>query len=261
MKATHRLLLLAAGLSLAATPAFAGNFPFDGMTLHNWKTKEKEQGGNRWVIGEPTLAADNPAKFEVKEGKGKTMAMVNHVGGHGESWDIYSTEEWGTCRIELEFMVAKGSNSGLYVMGEYEIQILDSYGKETLGEGDMGAIYGAKPASVNACKKPGEWQKLVVQFQAPTFDESGKKTANARFVRVTLNDQEIQRDVEMKGSTGSALTGKERAKGPLMIQGDHGPVAVRNIRVIPITVAEAPAKGGAFVSPEELRKSVGKPPK
>ncbi len=230
------------------------------MTLRNWKTKDKDNGENRWVVGEPSLSTENPAQFEVKEGKGKTMAMVNKVAGHNESWDIYSKDEWGSCRIDLEFMVAKGSNSGIYVMGEYEVQIFDSFGKEQLGDGDMGAIYGASPASVNACKKAGEWQKLMILFDAPVFDEDGKKTANARFVRVTLNDQEIQKDVEMKGSTGSALTGKERATGPLMIQGDHGPVAVRNIRVIPLAVSP-PDDGNDFVSPQDLRKSIGKPPK
>jgi hypothetical protein len=260
MKMPSRFLLLSAGLFVAAPLAFGGGKPFDGMTLHNWKTKDKDTGENRWVIGEPSLSADNTAKFEVKEGKGKTMAMVNNVAGHNESWDIYSKDEWGSCRIELEFMVAKGSNSGIYVMGEYEVQIFDSFGKEKLGDGDMGAIYGASPASVNACKPAGEWQKLMILFDAPVFDESGKKTANARFVRVTLNGQEIQKNVEMKGSTGSALTGKERVKGPLMIQGDHGPVAVRNIQVIPIAVSP-PDDGNNFVSPQDLRNSIGNPPK
>jgi len=261
MKSTFRhVALTSTGLCLAIASALAGNFPFDGTTLQGWETKDKDKGADRWVVGEPTLSAENPGKFDVKEVKGKGMAMVNNVAGHNESWDIYTTEEWGGCRIELEFMVAKGSNSGLYVMGEYEVQIFDSFGKEKLGDGDMGAIYGASPAKVNACKPAGEWQKLMIYFNAPVFDESGKKTANARFVRVMLNDQEIQKNVEMKGSTGSALTGKERATGPLMIQGDHGPVAVRNIRVIPITVL-APAEGNDFANPQDLRDSIGKQPK
>ncbi len=236
MKTTLRTLVLATAFGLVTSLASAGNYPFDGKSLANWKTKKKDQGRSQWVVGEPSLSEENPGKFEVNDGEGAEMAMVNNVGGHGESWDIYTSEEWGSCRIELEFMVAKGSNSGIYVMGEYEVQVFDSFGKETLGDGDMGAIYGASPASVNACKKPGEWQKMMIFFRAPVFDKDGKKTSNARFVTVTLNGEVIQKNVEMKGSTGSALTGKERAQGPLMIQGDHGPVAIRNLKVTPISV-------------------------
>ena len=64
-------------------------------------------------------------------------------------------------------MVPKRSNSGVYVMGEYEIQVLDSYGKERVGPGDIGGIYGAAAPKKNASKKPGEWQKFVIDFQAP----------------------------------------------------------------------------------------------
>ena len=69
-------------------------------------------------------------------------------------------------------MVPKGSNSGIYVMGEYEVQILDSYGKpaDKLTQGDLGALYSAAAPKVNASKKPGEWQKFVIEFQAPKFD-------------------------------------------------------------------------------------------
>ena len=62
-------------------------------------------------------------------------------------------------------MVAQGANSGIYVHGEYEVQVLDSFGKTELGAGDMGAVYGAAPPTVNACKKAGEWQKFVIDFQ------------------------------------------------------------------------------------------------
>ena len=99
-----------------------------------------------------------------------------------------------------------------------------------VGPGDLGGLYGAAAPKVNASKKPGEWQKFVIDFQAPRF-EDGKKIANAKFVKVTLNDQVIHENVEMKGPTPSGVTGKEAPTGPLMFQGDHGPVAFRNIRV------------------------------
>jgi hypothetical protein len=129
-------------------------------------------------------------------------------------------------------MVPKGSNSGIYLMGSYEVQILDSYGVKKVGPGDLGGLYGAAAPRVNASKKPGEWQKFVIEFQAPRF-EDGKKTANAKFVKVTLNEQVIHENVEMKGVTGGNITGKEVPAGPLMFQGDHGPVAFRNIRITP----------------------------
>ena len=85
----------------------------------------------------------------------------------------------------------------------------------------------------NASKAPGEWQSFDVIFQAPRFDAQGKKTANAKFLKVTLNDKVIHENVEVKGPTPSCLTGKEKAEGPIMFQGDHGPVAFRNIKVTP----------------------------
>jgi hypothetical protein len=130
--------------------------------------------------------------------------------------------------------VPKGANSGIYVMGEYEVQVLDSFGKEKLGGGDMGAVYGAAPPAVNACKPPGEWQKYVIDCQAPKFDGDGKKVANAILLKVELNGQRLHENLEMKGPTPAGVTGKEAADGPLMFQGDHGPVAYRNISITPL---------------------------
>jgi hypothetical protein len=153
---------------------------------------------------------------------------------HGESQDIYSKAKFGDCRIELEVMVPQGSNSGIYVMGEYEVQVLDSFGKQKMGSGDMGAIYGGFAPPVNASKKPGEWQQYVIEWQAPKFNAAGKKTANARFLKVELNGQVLHKDLEMPGPTPGGVTGKEAPAGPLMFQGNHGPVAYRNIVVTPL---------------------------
>jgi hypothetical protein len=95
----------------------------------------------------------------------------------------------------------------------------------------MGGIYTTAAPKKNACRKPGEWQKFVIQFEAPRFDEAGKKTGNARFVKVVLNDEVIHENVEVKGPTPGNLGHKEAATGPLMFQGDHGPVTFRNIKV------------------------------
>lgn len=228
-------LTLSAVLFLAAS-AFAEDTitVFDGTTLDTWEVKEKPgKGANKWTLGEPTVTVEKTKSFTIEKGDGKGKAMINDVGGHNESWDIFSKAKFGSGRIEVEFMVAQGANSGVYVMGEYEVQILDSYGKTEMGNGDMGAIYGAKPASANPCKKHGEWQKYVIDFQAPTFDADGKKLTNAKFIKIDLNGTTVQENIEMAGPTPGGVSGKEAATGPIMFQGDHGAVAFRNVKVTP----------------------------
>ena len=200
--------------------------PFNGKDLSGWKTKGKAEK-SKWKAGKASLDPANPARLVVADGGGE---LVN---AEGKGVDLYSETLHGDARIELELMVPKGSNSGVYVVGEYEVQVLDSWGKPKMGTGDIGALYGAAPPRVNASKPPGEWQTMTIDFKAPTFDADGKKTANARFLKVELNGQVIQEDVEMKGPTPAGVTGKEAPKGPLMFQGDHGPVAYRNIRIHP----------------------------
>jgi len=160
--------------------------------------------------------------------------MINLTPKHGASRDIYSKAKFGDCRIELQVMVPQGSNSGIYVMGEYEIQVLDSWGRQKMGGGDMGAVYGASPPRVNASKKPGQWQQYVIDFRAPGFDSSGQKTDKARLLRVELNGQVLHENLVMEKQTPGGVTGREAPTGPLMFQGNHGPVAYRNIIVKPL---------------------------
>jgi len=203
---------------------------FNGKDLDGWALKGDEQK-SKWAVGTAEMSSENPKLLVNKGGSGE---MINLTPDHGQSFDIYSKEKFGDCRIELQVMVPKGSNSGIYVMGEYEIQVLDSWGRKKMGPGDMGAIYGAGAPRVNACKRPGEWQKYVIDFQAPRFDANGKKISNARFVKIELNGQVLHENLEMPGSTGGPLVGREAPFGPLMFQGNHGPVAYRNIIVKPL---------------------------
>jgi hypothetical protein len=205
--------------------------PFNGKNLMGWKFKGGPAAKSRslWVVGKVQVDEDDARNLKVVP---SAEAAKNALVNAGRGVDLYTQATFGDCTIELEFMVPKGSNSGIYVMGEYEIQILDSYGKKTIGPGDVGAIYGASVPSINAARKPGAWQKFVIDFRAPRF-EDGKKVANARFVKVTLNGKVLHENVEVKGPTPSCLTGKEKPTGPLMFQGDHGPVAFRNIKITP----------------------------
>jgi hypothetical protein len=214
------------GMLLAAVLAVQAVEPFNGKDLSGWKTKGPAEK-SKWKVGKAALDPAAANKLVVADGN----ELVNTAGG---GVDLYTEAKFGDAVIEVELMVPKGSNSGVYVMGEYEVQVLDSFGKEKMGTGDIGALYGAAPPKVNASKAPGEWQKFVIEFRAPKFDADGKKTAHAKFLKVELNGQVIQENVEMKGPTPSGVAGKEAAEGPLMLQGDHGPVAYRNIRITPV---------------------------
>ncbi|WPR77485.1 DUF1080 domain-containing protein [Algoriphagus sp. NG3] len=187
--------------------------------------------------------------------------------------DIISKEKFGDVDLSLEFMVAPGSNSGVYLQGNYEIQILDSWTSTTTKPGDNGGIYqrwdDSKPEGQkgyqgyaprqNVSKAPGVWQKLEVSFQAAKFDASGTKTENARFLSVRLNGVTIHENLEVFGPTRGAMSGTDVAEGPLRIQGDHGAVAFRNIEIIPFeskapTIADVSYETfqGSFNSLEDL---------
>jgi hypothetical protein len=169
------------------------------------------------------------------EARVSSLSLINDTKGHGQSLDLYRTEVFGDAVITLDVMVPENSNSGIYVMGEYEVQVLDSFGKDANpGPGDMGAIYGAQPPKNPKYRKPGEWSQYEIRWQAPRFDAEGKKTANGKFLKVILNGKVIHENLEMSKPTPGGVDGKEKAQGPLMFQGNHGPVAYRNIRVRPL---------------------------
>jgi hypothetical protein len=202
---------------------------FNGRDLGDWQFQgDKEK--SKWVVGKAAVSPQNPKQLVAQKGQGE---MINLPAKHADSVDIFSKEKFGDCRIELQLMVPEGSNSGVYVMGEYEIQVLDSWGREKMGPGDMGAIYGASPPPVNACRKPGQWQKYIIEWQAPKFNAAGDKMQNGKLLKVELNGQVLHENLEMPKQTPGGVVGGEVPAGPLMFQGNHGPVAFRNIIVMP----------------------------
>jgi hypothetical protein len=153
-----------------------------------------------------------------------------------------SRRRFGDALIHLEFSPSEHGpevtgqargNSGLYIHGNYELQVLDSHGLAAPGAGDCGAIYGVSaPLTPDAYRPAGEWSSYDVEFTAPRFDADGNKVANAR-ITAWLNGRLVQDDVEVPGPTTAALYGDEMAEGPLMLQ-DHGnPVRYRNLWVLP----------------------------
>ncbi|MCL2347993.1 MAG: DUF1080 domain-containing protein [Planctomycetaceae bacterium] len=211
--------------------------PFNGKNLDGWK-KVRPEENFLWRVGAATLASENSREFSFVplEDPDKIAYLVSLAGGDWgknglfRGGDLCTEKTFGDCTVEVEFVMAKGSNSGVYLMGEYEVQVADGWGKTgPMSQGDIGAIYSAAAPEVNAAKAPGQWQKFIIEFQAPKFDANGNKTVNAKFLKITLNGKVVQENVEVKGSTGGGVTGHEVAKGPLMLQGNHGPVAFRNI--------------------------------
>jgi hypothetical protein len=205
-----------------------GTALFNGTDLNGWKLLDpKATERSKWsVVGGLRLKPDLPGQFDFDKGTG---ILLN--GGDGKGINLLSEAEHADCELHVEFNVSKGSNSGVYFMGRYEVQILDSFGKKDaeLKYGDCGGIYNTAPPRTNVCKAPGEWQSFDVVFQAPRFEADGKKSANAKFVKVTHNGTVIHEDVEVKGTTTAGLDGPEKPRGPIMLQGDHGPVAFRNM--------------------------------
>lgn len=243
----HRRLAPTLALSfLARFLAVAADTPdsiplFDGRTLAGWRNPT----GDWKSVAAVSLAPTDATKFRVSEGAG---ILLN--GTPGRTVNLITDGEYGDVELHLEFCVPKNSNSGVYLMGRYEIQLYDSFGvaQDKYPGIECGGIYprwtqargefeGHSPR-VNASKPPGEWQSFDIRFQAPRFDAAGRKVANARFLTVRHNGQLIHENIELTGPTRAAVWEAERDEkpvGPLMLQGDHGPVAYRNLRLRPLS--------------------------
>ncbi len=178
-----------------------------------------------------------PQAVTFQPGKGILLNMNDDT----RKDNLISLIEHGDIEIDFEVMIPKGSNSGVYLQGRYEVQLLDSWGIKNPSFSDIGGIYrnwekepgkiymGKAPLS-NPAKAPGLWQKFRISFRAPRFNSAGEKISNARFVYVELNGVKIHDNVEVPLPTGGPIENNEKAIGPLLIQGDHGPVALRNIK-------------------------------
>lgn len=196
--------------------------------------------GPNWTIASNAEASIN------KEGYMKALpgtgAIVNIVSVKNKS-HLITKEEFGDVELELDFMMAKQSNSGIYLQGRYEVQLFDSWQKLRPTYVDCGGIYqrwddnrtgekgyeGMAPFT-NVSRAAGLWQHMKIKFRAPRFDDKGVKVENARFEEVYLNGVLVQQQAEVTGPTRSSAFNEEKPTGPVMIQGDHGNVAFRNIK-------------------------------
>ncbi len=231
-------------IALFLAYSFPGNsqgteFPYTTLALQDLKDF-KPTAGN-WKISSEVF-------YDYKEaGKGKITSgagiIVNDLSDKKKD-HLFTTMEHGDIDLELEFMMEKGSNAGIYLQGRYEIQMFDSWGVYPPKTTDCGAIYErwddsrpegrqgyeGHPPAQNVSRAPGLWQHYRIEFRAPRFNSAGQKIENARFVKVVHNGVVIHENVEVTGPTRAAAFQDEKSVGPIMIQGDHGPVAIRNIK-------------------------------
>lgn len=197
----------------------------------------KVETDNWKIVGDVYVDRSQDKVLKTTPGKG---ILANIPDGAGSTGHIFTNFEHGDIEIELDVMMPRNSNSGIYFQGRYEVQLFDSWGVNETSYADMGGIYQSSDGNqegsfkgiapnTNASKSPGLWQHFKILFHAPRFNDAGEKIKNAIFQEVWLNGVLIQENVEVTQPTRSAGFEDEKARGPLMIQGDHGPVAIRNV--------------------------------
>jgi hypothetical protein len=198
----------------------------------------KPAAKNWQIVGNAYVDQSKERTFVSTEGTGILLNTPNKMTRD----NLFTSFEHGDIEMELDVMMPIQSNSGLYFQGRYEVQLLDSWGVKKPQHSDIGGIYqrwddsrekkgyeGYAP-KVNAAKAPGLWQHFKIKFHAPKFDAAGNKVKNAWFEEVWLNGVLLHENQEVSGPTRSGAFEDEKPMGPLMIQGDHAAVAIRNIK-------------------------------
>jgi hypothetical protein len=194
-------------------PGGPGQPPSDAIVLFEGTNLDAWHGGEKWII---------------KDGAATT------AGG-----SINTKQKFGDCQLHLEFATpseVKGSgqgrgNSGVYLMGRYEVQVLDSYENTTYYDGQCAAIYKQTPPIVNACRKPGEWQTYDILFTAPRFNDDGSLKSPG-YVTVIQNGVVVQNHFELQGGTSYVAPpeySKHGEKESLSLQFHGNKTRFRNI--------------------------------
>jgi len=167
---------------------------FNGKDLNGWKPRSTEVK-NGWVVQDGLLFDKEPGN------------------------DLVTEQKFTDFQIHAEFRYPKGSNSGIYLRGRYEVQIEDNYGDEPDSH-KIGGVYGFLTPCLNAAKKPSEWQTMDI-------------TLVGRVVTVVFNREKVIDRQTIPGITGGALDSDEGSPGPILLQGDHGPIEFRKVTLTP----------------------------
>jgi 3-keto-disaccharide hydrolase len=211
-----------------STQDLPGHAPSDAVVLFDGKDLSK------WAYKDGTAA-----KWKVENGYAEVVVKTGY---------IYTREAFGDCQLHVEYaepIPPKGEsqergNSGVFLMGLYEIQVLDSYQNKTYADGQAAAVYGQYPPLVNASRAPGQWQSYDIIFHGPRFAKDGKLLRPAH-VTVFHNGVLVQDNVELTGPTAHGARppySPHAEKLPLALQ-DHGdPVRYRNIWIRELKTAE-----------------------
>jgi hypothetical protein len=237
----RRFLSLAAVLAVGATLAWqAGVSPAadEYKSGKIWPEPKVVDPGPPGGLPPDAMVLFDGTDMSAFEGRGAANWIVRDGVATVRGGGVSTRQAFGDCHLHVEWASpaeVSGSgqgrgNSGIYLMGKYEIQILDSYNNPTYPDGSAGALYKQKPPLVNASRKPGEWQTFDIIFKAPRFD--GQKLVRPGYVTVLHNGIVVQNNTEIEGTTAYDRPPQYEPhpeKLPLYTQ-DHGnPVRFRNI--------------------------------
>ena len=212
-------------------PGPVGGPPDDAIVLFDGKDLSQWIGGDQWIVKDGYAIGGGEYLMHTKQALGECQLHV----------------EWAAPE-KIEGRGQERGNSGVYLMGLYEVQILDSYNNGTYPDGQAGAIYKQHPPLVNACREPGQWQTYDIIFEAPRFDAQGELTRLA-YLTVFHNGVLVQNHFPLLGATAWDQPPRytaHAAKLPLVLQYHHDPVRFRNvwIRELPPADAPLPSKKG-----------------
>lgn len=221
--------------------------------------------GGKWRVHDtkrpkPEVVEPGTPSTQQKTGRAPSDAIVLFDGTDLSEWrggnwkieddymtvskgDLKTKKKFGSCQLHVEWAAPKMSeeegqgrgNSGVFLMGRYEIQVLDCYENETYADGYAGAIYGQYPPLVNACREPGEWQTFDIIFEAPEFEDG--ELVEPAYATVLHNGVLVQNHVAFQGPTvwkKLARYSEHPSKLPLKLQEHGDPVRFRNIWIRPL---------------------------
>jgi hypothetical protein len=244
------LILLGFGAVVLAAPQSPRK-----ADLQKWAIHDEARPLPRVVVPGPAGPPVPPPADAVVLFDGQDLAGWTNLKGEAASWkvengymevskgggDIRTKQGFGDCQLHVEWAapaVVVGEsqgrgNSGVFLMGLYEVQVLDCYNNKTYADGSTASIYGQYPPLVNVCRKPGEWQTYDIVFHAPRFDKDGQLLSSARLT-VLHNGVLVQDNEEPTGPTGHHQRPPYKAhadKLPIKLQDHTNPVRYRNIWV------------------------------